>query len=77
VYKASDAQSGLTEHEFDHVLLGEFEGQPKPDPREVEGWLWSDQLELVADVEANPHRYTPWSRWSSVRFSTHLAAIPT
>src|SRR5438445_437576 len=30
VYKADDPKSGLTEHELDHVFLGEYNGVPKP-----------------------------------------------
>jgi isopentenyl-diphosphate delta-isomerase len=48
-YRAHDPASGLTEHEFDHVLLGRFDGDPSPDPREVDEWKC-------------PHLYTPWFR---------------
>jgi isopentenyl-diphosphate delta-isomerase len=28
----------LVEHEFDHVFVGEFDGEPAPDSSEVEEW---------------------------------------
>ena len=62
VYRADDPASGLTEHEFDHVLFGQFDGRPEPDPAEVDGWRWVDPYELSRDVAAHPERYTPWFR---------------
>ena len=60
VYRAEDPASGLTEHEFDHVLVGRFDGEPSPNPDEVEGWEWADRATLLRDVRDNPGRYTPW-----------------
>jgi isopentenyl-diphosphate Delta-isomerase len=37
VYR-SDLENGLVENEYDHVLLGCFEGMPEPDPAEVAEW---------------------------------------
>jgi isopentenyl-diphosphate delta-isomerase len=62
VYRARDGQSGLTEHEFDHVLIGEFDGEPRPNRDEIAGWKWVDVKDLAEDAEANPERYTPWFR---------------
>ncbi len=50
----------LTEHEFDHVLFGRFEGEPKPNPAEAEGWKWVGLDELAADIAAHPASYTEW-----------------
>ena len=60
VYRAEDPVSGLTEHEFDHVLVGRFDGVPTPDPDEVGDWKWVDPPLLAADVAARPANYTPW-----------------
>jgi isopentenyl-diphosphate delta-isomerase type 1 len=60
VYRASDEASGLTEHEFDHVLVGRFDGEPEPDPAEVDSWRWVDPQALQAELRANPERFTPW-----------------
>jgi isopentenyl-diphosphate delta-isomerase len=62
IYRAEDAASGLTEHEFDHVLVGRFDGEPAPNPEEIESWRWVEPGELVRDVSEHPHRYTPWFR---------------
>lgn len=52
--------NGLVEHEVDHVLVGEWNGEPAPDPAEVSEWRWVSEAALDADLAANPDRYTPW-----------------
>ena len=52
--------NGLVEHEVDHVLVGEWNGDPKPDPSEVSEWRWVTESALYADLADNPDRYTPW-----------------
>src|SRR5258708_3363519 len=32
--------NGMTEHEYDHVLVGEFDGTPGLNSDEVEDWRW-------------------------------------
>ena len=60
VYRATDPTSGLTEHEFDHVFVGEFDGPTRPNPDEVAEVKWVHPSTLLADVRANPSAYTPW-----------------
>ena len=60
VYRAADPASGLTEHEFDHVFVGRFDGVPTPNPEEVGDWKWVRPDELLADIKAHPASYTPW-----------------
>jgi isopentenyl-diphosphate delta-isomerase len=60
VYKATDPKSGLTEHEFDHVFVGQYDRDPKPNPEEVDDWKWVTLNELQRDLDKNPARYTPW-----------------
>jgi len=60
VYRADDPASGLTEHEFDHVFRGEFNGQPRPNPEEISDWKWINIADLRADLKSHPHHYTPW-----------------
>jgi isopentenyl-diphosphate delta-isomerase len=60
IYRATDAKSGLTEYEFDHVFYGKFNGEPRPNPDEIEDWKWVDITGLLVDLERNPQAYTPW-----------------
>ena len=62
LYRAPDPESGLTEHEFDHAFYGEFDGEPRPNPDEIEDWKWIDIDRLLVGLENNPYDYTPWFR---------------
>ena len=62
IYRAHDRRSGLTEYELDHVLIGEFNGEPQPNQYEIADWKWIGIEELLLDVEANPSHYTSWFR---------------
>lgn len=59
-YEARDAASGLVEREFDHVLTGRFDGQPRPDPAECEGWRWAGVEAIRREARAAPRRFSPW-----------------
>ena len=71
VYKTK-FDNGLTENEYDHVFLGRFDGNPKPDPNEVCDWKFVDTYELVKDMKKNPDKYTYWFKQSVERvISSH------
>lgn len=53
---------GLTEYEFDHVLLGSYDGDPQLNPNEAEAWQWLDLADLKEDLKNYPDRYTYWLR---------------
>lgn len=75
VYRAEDPISGLVEHEYDHVFLGRFDGQPLPNPAEIGAWKWVDPADLLRDVEANSARYTPWFKIALDRVIAHLNQV--
>jgi isopentenyl-diphosphate delta-isomerase len=52
----------LTEHEFDHVIFGTYESDPKPNPDEVQAWRWISLGALKEELENNQKSYTPWLR---------------
>ena len=52
--------NGLIEHENDHIMLGVFDGVPKPNPNEVDEWKWIDIDVLLQDMKINPDQYTAW-----------------
>jgi len=68
VYKGSDGVTGLTEYEFDHVFIGTFNGEPKPDPEEIGDYKWITMEELKKDVKNHPEKYTPWFKIVLERF---------
>ncbi len=59
VYKAK-LDHGLTEHELDHLFIGKYEGEVKPNSEEVEDYKWVEMKELNKDMKENPSKYTEW-----------------
>lgn len=59
IYKAPFS-NGLTEHEYDHILTGHFNGFPSPNPDEVAEWKWMTLDDIEKDVEEHPENYTAW-----------------
>ena len=59
VYK-SPFENGLTEHEYDHILIGYFSGEPNINPDEVAAWKWMTLDAVKADIKLHPDNYTSW-----------------
>ena len=59
VYKAP-FDNGLTEHELDHVMIGNFNGVPKINPDEVASYKWMTLEAVKKDIELQPNIYTAW-----------------
>jgi isopentenyl-diphosphate delta-isomerase len=55
-----DVGGGLREDEFNHVLAGVFNGEPRPDPAEVCEWRWLTPGALRAAWQDDPGAFTPW-----------------
>ena len=74
IYKAN-LDNELTEHEYDHVLLGRYNKNPKINHDEVEDWKWITLQELVADMIENAGNYTIWFKIALPKFIEHLQSI--
>jgi isopentenyl-diphosphate Delta-isomerase len=61
VYRAP-VGGGLVEHEYDHVFLGLFDGDPAPAEAEVAEWRRVDLSTLRAELRARPGDFTYWFR---------------
>ncbi|TVZ55303.1 isopentenyl-diphosphate delta-isomerase [Lutibacter sp. Hel_I_33_5] len=59
VYKAP-FDNGLTEHELDHVMIGEFNDEPIINKEEVENYKWMSLEDVKSDIELQPEIYTAW-----------------
>jgi isopentenyl-diphosphate delta-isomerase len=55
-----ELSNGLVEHEYDHILVGHYSGEPSPNPNEVQDWLWVEPVRLAADLVSNTARYSAW-----------------
>jgi isopentenyl-diphosphate delta-isomerase len=74
IYKAP-FDNGLTEHEFDHILVGNFEGAPNINPDEVAAWKWMPLEEVKADMINHPALYTEWFKIIFDKFYQHINRI--
>ncbi len=59
VYRAT-LDGGLVEHEFDHVLVGRFQGTPVPNACEVEDWKWESLPAIQSRFADNPRQFSAW-----------------
>jgi isopentenyl-diphosphate delta-isomerase len=71
IYKAP-FDNGLTEHEYDHVLIGKYNNEPKINPNEAAGWKWMPLEEVRADILHHPEMYTEWFKVIFDKFYEHI-----
>jgi len=72
VYKAP-FENGLTEHEYDHVFVGSFNGLIKPNPAEVEDYCYQSLDELKQSLQTHPHHFTAWFKIALPKLEDYLA----
>lgn len=61
IYRAS-LPNGLTEHEFDHVFTGHYEGSIPFNPAEVMAVRWISRADLLREMREAPETFTVWFR---------------
>ena len=62
-YRA-DVGNGLTEHEYDHVLFGNYDNGIEPNKEEAMDYRWISLDRLEREIRSDPKRFTPWLRMS-------------
>lgn len=60
-YRFVDA-GGIIENEICPIVVGYFDGDPKPNPSEVDDWKWIDWNVFLEEIQKNSSVYSPWSR---------------
>lgn len=71
IYKAA-MENGLTEHEYDHILVGNYTDDPEINAEEVADWKWMPIEAVKADIQNNPERYTAWFRIIFEEYYEHI-----
>lgn len=61
LYKV-EFDNGLTEHEYDHILSGVFDGEPVLNSEEAADFKWMELSELKQEVAEYPQNFTFWFR---------------
>lgn len=59
VYR-STFKNGITEYEYDHVFISDYNGTIMPDEDEIEEYKWVGLEELADDLVKHPDKYTAW-----------------
>lgn len=59
IYKAA-LDNELTEHEFDHVLVGQYDGTVQPNADEVHDVRFQSMASLRESMATDPSSYTVW-----------------
>ena len=59
IYKAP-FDNGLTEHELDHIMIGQYNDEPNINPEEVADWKWMSVDAVRDDINIHPEKYTAW-----------------
>ena len=71
IYKAP-FDNGLTEHEFDHVMIGYHNDEPKINFEEVSDWKWMSLEDVKVDIAVHPELYTEWFKIIFDKFYEHI-----
>ena len=71
IYKAP-FDNGLTEHEFDHILVGHYNDEPNLNPEEAHDYKWVTLEELKKDMKENPDIYTAWFKIIFEKYYKHI-----
>lgn len=71
MYKAA-FDNGLTEHEFDHVFIGQWNDDVHLNPEEVAEIRYLTIEEIRSDMQENPDQYTAWFKIAFDQVTSHL-----
>lgn len=58
-YKAN-FENGLTEHEFDHVFSGTYNGEINFNKAEVQDFCYRSVNEIKSAIQSHPQKFTEW-----------------
>ena len=74
IYKAPVGE-GLTEHEFDHVFIGQSDDIPVINHEEVESWKYMSIIDLKDDIQLHPEQYTEWFKITFEEMLHHAKSV--
>ncbi len=73
VYK-EPVEHGLTEFEFDHVLVGSYSGTIEPHEDEVSEYCYKTMKDIEWSIHTHPEKYTVWFRIAFPKLQNFLSA---
>lgn len=67
--------NGLTEYEFDHVLVGNYNGAVIPNPHEVAEYCFKPVGQIKNELVTNGEAYSEWFKIAFPRIEDYIASI--
>jgi isopentenyl-diphosphate Delta-isomerase len=64
--------NGLTEHEFDHVFIGIYDGEIVPNTDEVSDYCFKPVEEIKSSIGSHPQKYTEWFKIAFPKMEAYL-----
>lgn len=65
-YRFAD-KNGIVENEVCPILVGYFDGNPMPNPLEIDDWKWMDWKEFLSELDNDTKNiYSPWCKEEAV-----------
>jgi isopentenyl-diphosphate delta-isomerase len=64
--------NGLTEYEFDHVLVGSYTGTISPNPEEVADYCYQSLSDIKKLLQTDPDAYTVWFKIAFPKLENYL-----
>lgn len=74
IYKAP-FDNGLTEHEFDHVFVGTYDGEILPNAEEVSDYCFKSLEEIKESTLTHPQKYTEWFKIAFPKMEAYLETV--
>jgi isopentenyl-diphosphate delta-isomerase len=74
IYKAS-LENGLTEHEFDHVFVGTYDGVVKINREEASDFTYQSMNSIRSALQLTPELYTAWFKIAFPKMEAYLATV--
>lgn len=68
----TDFDNGLIEHEYDHVLVGTYNGTINPNPQEVNDFRFIPVETVTRLLQEQPAQFTSWFRLAFPKVIEHL-----
>ena len=64
--------NGLTENEFDHVFLGQYDGTVSPNKEEVSDYCFKSIADIKDSIQTHPQKYTEWFKIAFPKLEEYL-----
>ena len=67
--------NGLTEHEFDHVFVGTYDGEIKINKGEVKDFCYRAMDEIKSSMQSHPQKFTAWFKIAFPKIEEYATAL--